>query len=220
MATFGSRRRVLGQLSGVGVLALASPWGEAIAALAATPAQTPGPFRPQPPPLESDADLTRVEGAKAPAEGQIIQVAGRVVDVDGKPIRGASIEIWQANAHGRYAHPRDVNPAPLDPNFQGYARLRTDEDGRYRFKTIKPGAYPINPMNPGAVRTPHIHFDVAGKRTHLVTQMYFPGEALNASDRIYGALGASGAAAVAQRLPPSDDMASGEWLFGWEIVLA
>lgn len=214
-----SRRRVLRQLSGVGVIALASPWRSAIAALTATPAQTAGPFRPQPPPLETDADLTLVKGGTGPAEGQVIQVTGRVLDVDGKPIRGAAIEIWQANTHGRYDHPRDVNPAPLDPNFQGYARLTTDDDGRYRFKTIKPGAYPINPMNPVAVRTPHIHFDVAGERTHLVTQMYFPGEALNARDRIFGELGAKGGAAVAMLLPPSDDMASSEVLFGWDIVL-
>ncbi len=220
MARIQTRRRLLRQLGGAGVLALASPWRTAIAALAATPAQTAGPFRPEPLPLERDADLTLVKGAKAPAEGHIIQVAGRVLDVDGKPIRGAVIEIWQANTHGRYAHPRDVNPAPLDPNFQGYARLITDADGRYRFKTIKPGAYPMNPMNPVAVRTPHIHFDVAGKRTHLVTQMYFPGEALNKGDRIFSALGANGSAAVATLLPPTDDMASSELLFGWDIVLA
>lgn len=219
MGTLHSRRSVIAQLSGVGVLALASPWRAALAALAPTPTQTAGPFRPDPPPLERDADLTLVQGAKARAEGQVIQVTGRVLDVDGKPIRGAAIEIWQANARGRYAHPRDVNPAPLDPNFQGYARVVTDDEGRYRFKTIKPGAYPMNPMNPDAVRTPHIHFDIAGKRTHLVTQMYFPGEALNAGDRIFSALGANGASTIATRLPPTDDMVAGELLFGWDIVL-
>ena len=219
MGTLHSRRSVIAQLSGVGALALAAPWRNALAALAPTPTQTAGPFRPDPPPLERDADLTLVQGAKARAEGQVIQVTGRVLDVDGKPIRGAAIEIWQANARGRYAHPRDVNPAPLDPNFQGYARVVTDDEGRYRFKTIKPGAYPMNPMNPDAVRTPHIHFDIAGKRTHLVTQMYFPGEALNAGDRIFSALGANGASTIATRLPASDDMAAGELLFGWDIVL-
>ena len=106
------------------------------------------------------------------------------------------------------------------PNFQGYARVLTDDDGRYRFKTVKPGAYPINPMNPTAVRTPHIHFDVAGKRTHLVTQMYFPGEKLNAGDRIFSALGANGASTIAMLLPPTEDMAASELLFGWDIVLA
>jgi protocatechuate 3,4-dioxygenase beta subunit len=219
MATFESRRRLLRQLGGAGAVALTAPWHSAIAALALTPAQTAGPFRPLRP-LESDADLTLVKGAKAHADGQIIQVTGRVLDADGKPIRGAAIEIWQANARGRYDHPRDVNPAPLDPNFQGYAHVLTDEDGRYRFKTVKPGAYPINPMNPTAVRTPHIHFDVDRNRKHLVTQMYFPGEALNASDRIFGALGADGSAAVSTLLPPTEDMASSELLFGWDIVLA
>ena len=111
-------------------------------------------------------------------------------------------------------------PTPLDPNFQGYARVLTDDDGRYRFKTIKPGAYPMNPMNPTAVRTPHIHFDIAGKRTHLVTQMYFPGEKLNAGDRIFSAMGANGSSTIATLLPPADDMAASERLFGWDIVLA
>ena len=219
MGTLHSRRSIIAQLSGVGVLALASPWRAALAALAPTPTQTAGPFRPDPPPLERDADLTLVQGAKARAEGQVIQVTGRVLDVDGKPIRGAAIELWQANARGRYAHPRDVNPAPLDPNFQGYARVVTDDQGRYRFKTIKPGAYPMNPMNPDAVRTPHIHFDIAGKRTHLGTQRYFPGEALNAGDRIFSALGANGASTIATRLPPTSDLVAGELLFGWDIVL-
>ncbi|KGQ19582.1 Protocatechuate 3,4-dioxygenase beta chain [Lysobacter dokdonensis DS-58] len=218
MVTLTSRRRLLGQLGGIGSLAFVMP-RSAFAALAATPAQTAGPFRPLRP-LESDSDLTLVKGAKGQASGQIIQVAGRVLDVDGKPIRGATVEVWQANSHGRYDHPRDINPAPLDPNFQGYARLRTDDEGRYRFKTVKPGAYPINPVNPGAVRPPHIHFDVARAKTHLVTQMYFPGEALNAGDIIFGALGPSGAVAIATKLPSTDDMASTELLFGWDIVLA
>jgi protocatechuate 3,4-dioxygenase beta subunit len=217
--SFQARRRLLRQLGGVGVIALASPWHQALAALIPTPEQTAGPFRPLKP-LESDADLTMVKGAKAHADGQIIQVTGRVLDVDGKPIRGAAVEVWQANARGRYDHPRDVNPEPLDPNFQGYARVLTDDDGRYRFKTVKPGAYPMNPMNPDAIRTPHIHFDVAGKRTHLVTQMYFPGEKLNATDRIFSAMGENGATTIARLLPPTDDMASSEMLFGWDIVLA
>jgi len=214
-----SRRKVLQQVAGMGALGLVTPWRSALAALSPTPEQTRGPFYPTPLPLERDADLTMVKGARERASGQVIQVTGRVLDRDGKPIRRASIELWQANSHGRYDHPRDINPAPLDPNFQGYARLETDDDGRYRFKTIKPGAYPMNPMNPGAVRTPHIHFDVVGKRRHLVTQMYFPGESLNAGDRIFAALGTQRDAAVATALAPGAGVADGELHFGWDIVL-
>ncbi len=99
---------------------------------------------------------------------------GRVLNAGGEPVSGARIEIWQANAHGRYAHPADDNPAPLDPNFQGYAKLLTDADGRYRFKTIKPSAYPAGAF----MRPAHIHFDVTGKLDRLVTQMYFPDDPL------------------------------------------
>ena len=94
---------------------------------------------------------------------------------------GAVLEIWQANAAGRYAHTGDKNPAPLDPNFGGYARIVTDSEGRYAIKTIKPGAYPVPS---GWMRAPHIHFDVTGSVTRLVTAMYFEGEALNDQDRI------------------------------------
>jgi protocatechuate 3,4-dioxygenase beta subunit len=213
------RRKLLQQLAALGAISLASPWRSALAALTPTPAQTSGPFFPTTLPLDADADLTLVKGAKGRASGQVIHVAGRVLDRDGKPIRGATIELWQANAAGRYDHPRDINPAPLDPNFQGYARLTTDDDGRYRFKTIKPGAYPMNPVNPNAVRPPHIHFDIANKRDHLVTQMYFPGEKLNAGDGIFNGMGAGKEAAIARAMKATGDVAEGELLFGWDIVL-
>lgn len=214
------RRKLLQQLAALGAISLASPWRSALAALTPTPAQTSGPFYPTTLPLDADADLTLVKGAKGRASGQVIHVVGRVLDRDGKPIRGATIELWQANAAGRYDHPRDINPAPLDPNFQGYARLTTDDDGRYRFKTIKPGAYPMNPVNPNAVRPPHIHFDIANKRDHLVTQMYFPGEKLNVGDGIFNGMGAGKDAAIARKLAATGDVAEGELLFGWDIVLA
>lgn len=200
----------------LGALVLATPWRHALAGLTPTPAQTSGPFYPLRK-LETDADLTTLKGRAGHAAGQVIQVAGRVLDRDGKPVRGATVEVWQANSHGRYDHPRDINTAaPLDPNFQGFARLVTDAEGRYRFRTIKPGAYPINPVNPGNVRPPHIHFDIAGKRDHLVTQMYFPGEALNAGDAIFDAM------PVAQRgatIARAQGMSEGAPLYGWDIVL-
>jgi protocatechuate 3,4-dioxygenase beta subunit len=94
-------------------------------------------------------------------------------------VSGARVEIWQANARGRYAHPNDSNPTPLDPNFDGFAITTTDEQGRYRFKTVVPAAYPAGPDR---MRPAHIHFKVIGKREELVTQMYFAGEAWNDRD--------------------------------------
>lgn len=129
-----------------------------------------GPFYPVEKPLDRDADLTRVKGRRARAAGEVIEVAGQVLTADGRPQPGAIIEIWQCNAAGRYAHRGDSNRAPLDPNFQGYARLTADAEGRYRFLTVKPAAYPAGDF----LRSPHIHMDVTGKYKRLVTQLYFP----------------------------------------------
>jgi protocatechuate 3,4-dioxygenase, beta subunit len=133
---------------------------------------------------ESDHDLTR----QHPGEplGERIIVTGRVLDSNGRPVPSALLEIWQANAAGRYAHPQDKHPAPLDPNFTGAGRVLTDENGAYRFVTIKPGAYPwLNHYN--AWRPAHIHFSIFGAAfiSRLVTQMYFPGDPLFAFDPIY-----------------------------------
>ena len=147
--------------------------------LSATSAQDLGPFYPMLRPADHDADLTRIKGRKGMAAGQPIQVIGRIVDLHGNPIRNAQVELWQCNAAGRYDHPGDrANPAALDPNFQGFARLATDRDGQFRFRSIKPKDYDT----PIGRRTPHIHFDVRGLRERLVTQMYFPGEPLNDGD--------------------------------------
>ena len=147
--------------------------------LSATSAQDLGPFYPMLRPADHDADLTRIKGRKGMAAGQPIQVIGRIVDLHGNPIRNASVEIWQCNAAGRYDHPGDrANPAALDPNFQGFARLATDRDGNFRFRSIKPQGYDT----PIGHRTPHIHFDISSHRERLVTQMYFPGEPLNDGD--------------------------------------
>ena len=140
-----------------------------------------GPYYPVEKPADQDADLTMIAGRTERAAGNILYLSGRVLARNGTPVAGAVMEIWQANAAGRYAHSGDSNPAPLDPNFQGYARIVTDSQGRYAIKTIKPGAYPVAS---GAMRAPHIHFDVTGKVTRLVTAMYFEGEALNDQDRV------------------------------------
>lgn len=132
---------------------------------------------------ETDADLT-VQHIGEPL-GERITVTGRVLDRQGRPVGGQLVEIWQANASGRYAHLRDQHPAPLDPNFTGVGRCLTGADGSYRFTTIKPGAYPWrNHIN--AWRPAHIHFSVFGTAftQRLVTQMYFPGDPLFAYDPI------------------------------------
>jgi protocatechuate 3,4-dioxygenase beta subunit len=132
-----------------------------------------------------DSDLTR-NGAKNGAPiGERIVVAGRVVDESGRPVPDTLIEIWQANAAGRYIHVADRHDAPLDPNFFGAGRCVTDADGRYRFVSIKPGAYPWQ-NHDKAFRPAHIHFSLFGPCfiTRLVTQMYFPGDPLLALDPI------------------------------------
>lgn len=215
------RRHAAMALGALGGLAALGPGRVALAAaLERTPIQTLGPFYPLVRPLDEDADLTLVKGQPGRAQGQVVHVVGRVLNRNGEPVRDATLEVWQANSRGRYAHPGDINPAPLDPAFQGFARLRTDAEGRYRFKTIKPGAYPVNPMNPRVVRTPHIHFDVAGKIDRIVTQMYFPGEALNDTDLVLQRVGAGRRdSVVATLLAALPDVAEGELAYGWEIVL-
>jgi protocatechuate 3,4-dioxygenase beta subunit len=128
----------------------------------------------------ADHDLT-VTPSGLRAQGEIVEVMGRVLNLDGEPVRGARLVLWQANSFGRYAHPSDPNPAPLDHDFIGFARLQSDCDGSYRIRTVKPGPYP---MEPGWCRPPHIHFEVCGQFDRLVTQMYFPEEPENASDRV------------------------------------
>ena len=143
-----------------------------------------GPIYGHDPIHETDCDLTRQHAGEP--QGQRIIVTGRVLDDGGRPVPNTLLEIWQANAAGRYRHQSDQHPAPLDPNFSGAGRTMTDESGNYRFVTIKPGAYPwFNHYN--AWRPAHIHFSVFGRAflSRLVTQMYFPGDPLFAFDPIY-----------------------------------
>ena len=134
-----------------------------------------------------DHDLTRQhEGEPI---GERITVTGRLFDTEGKPLRNTLVEVWQANACGRYRHRWDRFPAPLDPNFSGAGRCVTDDEGRYRFVTIKPGPYPWgNHYN--AWRPAHIHFSLLGRAfaQRLVTQMYFPGDPLFPYDPIFNSV--------------------------------
>lgn len=217
-----SRREMLEMAAALGGLALVPSFRSVFAQEAQrepTPMQTMGPFYPIIRPLDHDMDLTVIKGRRGRAQGKLVHLTGRVLNSRGEPVRGARIELWQANTHGRYAHPADVNPAPLDPNFQGFGVQVTDAEGRYRFKTIKPGAYPINPVNPSNVRPPHIHFDVTGTKDRLVTQMYFPHEPLNEQDIIFKELGSSKAAAVGKVLPLTKELEPESLLINWDIIL-
>jgi protocatechuate 3,4-dioxygenase, beta subunit len=137
--------------------------------------------------LEGDNDLT-AQHAAAPI-GERIVVHGRVFDTEGKPLRDTLVEIWQANAAGRYRHTWDRWPAELDPNFTGAGRCVTDHDGRYTFTTIKPGPYPWGNHH-NAWRPAHIHFSLLGRAfaQRLVTQMYFPGDPLFPYDPIFNSV--------------------------------
>jgi protocatechuate 3,4-dioxygenase, beta subunit len=136
---------------------------------------------------ELDHDLTRQHESEP--LGERIIVMGRVLDDDGRPVRNSLVEVWQANAAGRYLHQSDQHPAPLDPNFSGAGRCLTDDEGRYRFVTVKPGAYPWK-NHPNAWRPAHIHFSLFGRAftQRLVTQMYFPGDPLFGQDPIFNSV--------------------------------
>ena len=168
---------------------------------------------------DTDADLT-VHGS-GEALGERIIVHGRVTDSHGRPVRSSLVEVWQANAAGRYIHHLDQHPAPLDPNFVGAGRCLTDDDGRYRFTTIKPGPYPWK-NHSNAWRPAHIHFSLFGQAfTHrLVTQMYFPGDPLFYQDPIFNAVRDE---AARQRMVSSYDHTAtrADWATGYrfDIVL-
>jgi protocatechuate 3,4-dioxygenase beta subunit len=152
-----------------------------------TLSDTTGPAYGRGPIGEMDDDLTRQhEGEPL---GERIVVTGRVVDGDERPVRGSLIEIWQANAAGRYTHHLDRHPAPLDPNFSGAGRCLTYDEGRYRFVTVKPGAYPWKNHH-NAWRPAHIHLSLFGEafRSRLITQMYFPGDPLFGQDPIFNSV--------------------------------
>lgn len=183
-------------------------------ALQRTPGQILGPFYPLKE-FPRTADLTRVPGRPGRAEGSILNVMGKVLNLSGEPVRNATMEIWQANAHGRYTHPSDSNPAPLDPNFDGSAVLSTDSEGRYRFVTIKPAAYPAGP---NFMRPAHIHFQVSGKQDRLVTQMYFDGDSYNGADPFLNSAGRK-ELLVTKLSDASSDFEPGSKLAIFDIVL-
>jgi protocatechuate 3,4-dioxygenase alpha subunit len=121
--------------------------------------------------------------AGAGATGDRVTFEGRIVDGDGKPVNDAVVEIWQANAHGRYAHPADTQDRPLDPGFSGFGRVTTDDNGNFRFATIKPGRVPAAE---GGLQAPHLNVTIfmRGLLKQLITRIYFPGDPANAEDPV------------------------------------
>tara|TARA_A100001037_G_scaffold306130_1_gene349426 strand:+ start:7300 stop:8055 length:756 start_codon:yes stop_codon:yes gene_type:complete len=181
--------RKLKQIKGYSVQSKRTP-SQRLQKLEITPWQTLGPFYPYEFLIKpGENDLTRIAKGKPRAKGEIIDVVGRVLDEDGRPVRGCLIEAWQCNAEGRYLHAADQSNIPIDPNFTGTGRVITDEQGRYRFHTIKPSPYPV-PGYDNWKRPRHIHFSLyaAGILDRLITQMYFPGERMNRKDFMFNAL--------------------------------
>ena len=165
-----------------------------------------------------DADLTRQRDVEP--VGQRIVVQGQVRDSDGRPVPHSLVEIWQANAAGRYRHPADRWPAPLDPGFDGVGRTLTDADGRYRFTTVKPGAYPWK-NHSNAWRPAHIHFSLFGRAfvQRLVTQMYFPDDPLFAQDPIFSSVPEPARSRLVSRFSLDDTLPEWALAFEFDIVL-
>lgn len=202
-----SRRAFAGSVLAAGAFAATRGMAQG-AAPPVTMGSPLGPFFPVSYTGEDDFDMTMLTGHKTRALGEVIEVSGRVLDRYGNPLKNVVLDVWQANSVGRYAHANDPNTAPLDPNFQGVAKLVTGNRGEWRIRTIRPKFYDT----PLGVRTPHIHFDVSSRVSRLVAQMYFPEEAeANAKDFAYQDLGPDAPTSVAQLAAPAT--------YRWDIVL-
>lgn len=176
-----------------------------------TPAQTEGPFFPDKLPLDQDNDLVRISGHGALAAGEITDLTGRILDLNGKPLAGVTIDIWQVDHNGHYIHSADAS-ARNDANFQGFGRFETGQGGQYRFRTIKPVPYPG--------RTPHIHVKLhKGGRELLTTQLYVQGHPLNERDGVLRGVrdGKARASLMAPFLPSKER--PGELAARFDIVL-
>jgi protocatechuate 3,4-dioxygenase beta subunit len=183
-----NRRKFIGSIGKGAVLGLTA--GNVIAAktceVLSTPQQPLGPFYPATMPVDTNADMTRVDGRNLSAKGKTVLVKGVVTDDKCTPVKGAIVEVWQACESGKYNHPSDTSGNKLDPNFQYYAMVKTNEKGEYSYLTILPGAYSATNT---WVRPPHIHYKVTLRGyEELVTQLYFGGEDLNEHDRILQSL--------------------------------
>ncbi|HEX4871570.1 MAG TPA: protocatechuate 3,4-dioxygenase [Nevskiaceae bacterium] len=203
------RRRQLLQTT-VGLLAtglLPAAWG---ALRLPTARQTAGPFYPDPLPAETDADLMQRAGLPA-AEGEAVALSGQVLEVSGRPLAGARIELWQCDARGRYHHPLDAAAGERDGRFQGYGQTVCDEQGRYAFRALKPVPYPG--------RTPHIHLQVqTAEGLRLTTQLYVAGDPQNALDGLFRRLSAEQARTVQAEFLAQAEPAT-PWAARFDLVL-
>ncbi len=195
---------------------LAAPISARAQALSPTPSQVEGPYYPYVRPMEQDFDLTRLKGHSDRARGQVLDLVGRVTDRDGKPAANVLVELWQANAAGRYDHPGETGSAtaPLDPNFQGYGAQRTDGQGRFRFLTIKPAPY----RQGRNMRPAHIHFKFKNAADNLTTQMYFPDDRYLASDFVFRGQSPQ-SSPLLSRLTDNGGGEPGSTLCTWNVVL-
>jgi protocatechuate 3,4-dioxygenase beta subunit len=199
--------------AGLGATLLAAPRAFA-AELIATPTQTEGPFYPVAFPADSDTDLVQVRGQAARALGTVLHLQGRVLDAEGNPLNGATVEIWQCDSQGLYDHPRQPGRERRDRAFQGYGRVTIDAQSTYRFRTLKPVAYPG--------RTPHIHLKVAtvdGRK--LTSQFYVAGDPMNANDFIYRSIARDPRRLerVEMRLEPAPGIEAGAFVTAMDIVI-
>src|SRR3954447_18605132 len=208
------RRLIYGALAFAGTAWLRGSIASATRMLPPTPRQTPGPFYPLSFPQDVDNDLVHVAGHLGAAQGSIARIAGRILDLNGRPVPGARVEIWQCDANGRYHYVRDGwADQPRDENFQGYGAITTDQSGGYQFLTIKPVPY--------SGRTPHIHFAVSGHGfERFITQMYVAGEPGNDSDPVLmGVREPAARARLIVALRPSPDVSPDGMSGGFDIVL-
>lgn len=202
------KRREFIKASGLSVLGAASSMAQSTDGslyLQVTPSEIEGPFYPLIAQKDTDFDLTKIKGHSQSALGEPVHIEGRVVDTTGKAIENAEIDLWQANAVGKYRHPRDPNPALIDDNFQGWAIVHSGKQGRFRFKTVIPGTYDVGN---GWVRPPHIHFKVTKPGYEQVTtQMYFPDQPLNDIDRLLqNKRPSEKKLMIAERIPQSENV--------------
>jgi protocatechuate 3,4-dioxygenase, beta subunit len=205
-----SRRRFLGSLA----FGSAAFWAPGVFAeeLMRTPDQTEGPFYPDKLPLDTDNDLIVINDSLTPSVGEITYVSGRILDLDGRPIKNAAVEIWQCDANGAYLHSGTNNADKKDKNFQGFGRFMTGSTGEYLFRTIKPVPYPG--------RTPHIHYKIKLKgKSVLNTQCYIQGHPGNERDGIWRRLNAKDRAAVTVDFKPIKESKLGELAAKFDLVL-
>jgi protocatechuate 3,4-dioxygenase beta subunit len=198
--------------AGLGAALLAPPRAFA-SQLAATPSQTEGPFYPVGFPADSDGDLVQVRGQAARAVGTVLHLQGRVLDVSGKPLDAALVEIWQCDSQGLYDHPRQAGRERRDAAFQGYGKVLTDAQSTYRFRTLKPVAY--------AGRSPHIHLKVATSAGRVLTsQLYIAGDAGNERDGVFrGIRDPRQRERVEMRLVPAPGLEAGAVATSIDIVV-